>query len=118
MAITLSPSPKFFAPVTHVVLDADGRKQELKFDAQFARPTQDEAESLVGNAEIKARELLDRYMTNWRAVLDDSGAEVPFSAAALGQLCQAYAGMHQSISTAFLRNITNPAEAAHLAAKN
>lgn len=120
MAIVRTASATQFAPVTLKCLSAEGVLQELKFDAQFKRLKQSEVSAFFeanADAQIKHKDVLDKYMTGWRGVTDESKAPVPYSSEEREALCDEYVGMLGALAQAFYDTL-NPKAAAHLASKN
>jgi len=138
MTIIRTVSPKYFAPVTHKCLAANGLLQELKFDVQFKRLKQSERDALIEANALKRKqieqdtengintntaaleeikELLRTYACGWKGVQEEDKTEVPFSHEALFDLCEDYSGLLVSVANAFWESF-NPTTAAHLATKN
>lgn len=78
---------------------------------------QEAADSEPTLEDMVNRRLLAQVMTNWRAVQDEAGNELPFSLAALDATEEEFPGFINQCAKAFWKS-TQPAEAAHLAAKN
>ena len=141
MAIIRTPSPTYFAPVTHKCLSESGKLDELKFDVQFKRLKQSEndtlhrenierarairdqiekggnIEELQAQAKLDAQDRLRKYAIGWSAVRNEDKSDVPFSHAELFDLCESYPGLMNAINEAFAKSVS-PEAAAHLATKN
>lgn len=137
--IIRTTSPTFFAPVTLKQLDAKGALKELKFDAQFKRLKQSEADALAKDNADKSKQrkedlengidinealkedfcdLLSANMVGWSGVQDEGQNALPFNTGNLTELCEQYSGMLLAIVQSFYGATFNPAAAAHLASKN
>lgn len=137
--IIRTTSPTLFAPVTLKQLDDKGALKDIKFDAQFKRLKQSQADALSKDTAAKAKQraediengvnideqlkeqftdLLSTYMVGWSGVQDEGQNKVPFSTDALFELCEQYNGLLAAIVNAFYAATFNPQVAAHLASKN
>lgn len=124
MALIRTPSPAYFAPVTHKYLDEDGQLQTLEFDAKFKRLKASEAR-LVFMAPVGERpndeQVFECYVLDWRtaAVPVDANAEISSQTAKadLNDLCEAYVGLRGSIALSWWQSISAD-KPAHYAAKN
>ena len=141
MAIIRTASPTYFAPISFKCLSESGKLDEFKFDVQFKRLKQSDNDTLhreniersrairdqiekdgsiddiQDQAKQAAQDRLRQYATGWRGVQNEDKSDVPFSHAALFELCEEYPGLMNAINEAFAKSVS-PEAAAHLATKN
>lgn len=100
----MTQSSTYTWPVT-VLMPADGGKFEKStFDVEFRRLTVDEIRGLEAQDETGAAQCR-AIVAGWKAVVDDSGEPVPFSADALEKMLE-WAPVRAAILTAFRDSIT------------
>jgi hypothetical protein len=141
MAIIRTASPTYFAPINFKCLSESGKLDEFKFDMQFKRLKQSDNDALhrenidrsrtirdqiekdgsIDDIQAQAKQAgqdrLRKYATGWRGVQNEDKSDVPFSHAALFELCEEYPGLMNAINEAFAKSVA-PEAAAHLATKN
>jgi hypothetical protein len=105
----LDQSNTYWYPVTVEMTDQDGRRQKMKFDAQFERVSQDEINELFrkrddDEAPIKDSDVLDRVFRGWRGVQDADGTELAVNDENREKLLNVFP-VPTSIVRAFLKSI-------------
>jgi hypothetical protein len=122
MPIIRTPSPSYFAPVSHKYLDEDGRVQTLAFDAKFKRLKASEIRA-VFSAPVADRpndeKVSELYLQDARFG-DDTATMVINPVERLKELdglCEDYAGLRGAIALSWWQSITAD-KPAHFATKN
>lgn len=117
----LQASPAYWAPVVFSGLNAAGQLVEYKFDAEFKRLTRDQHRALDERATAEkwtTSRLLEEIMTNWRAVQDADGRDIPWSLPAVDVADNQFPGLISAVVRAFYESVAPKASAFLAAEKN
>ncbi len=88
MAIKITVSDRVTFAVKGTLTDDAGAAQGFDFLLTARRLSSDQLQAELQNTERKVPEFMAGVVEGWKKVLDDDGAEVPFSQQALAQLFQ------------------------------
>ena len=100
----LCPAPTFTAAVP---LSVAGVPEPLDLVVTFRHKSKAALDAWMSGAKGKADDvLLHEVIDSWAGMQDGSGAEVPYSLTALGELLNNYPASHGELFRAYLRELT------------
>jgi hypothetical protein len=79
MALKLVKRNKLRVPVKGTIAGEDGKPVSFSFVLLCTRLTQTEIDDAIKNKDESVKDFVERVVTGWEDVLDESGAPMPFN---------------------------------------
>lgn len=105
MAFKLVSRTKLRVPVKGAIADENGKPVNFNFLLHCARLTQTDIDAAVKNQDESVVDFVQRVVTGWDDVLDDSGVPIPFSADSMALVLD-QAGMPVICYQSYLKEIS------------
>ncbi|MFC7518692.1 hypothetical protein ACFQUU_27145 [Herbaspirillum sp. GCM10030257] len=103
MAFKLALKPTYKTKIVVEIPNDAGRKDKSDFMAEFTRVDMDEIQELKT---LPQKEVLERVLVGWSALVDETGHDVPFNAAnrdALLKIPQAFEALVEGFWTSIFK---------------
>lgn len=106
MALKLVVISKVRVPVKAEIKGEDGKPVLISFTLVCKRLKQSEINAVMGGADKSLNDFFRDTALDWEDVVDSDGSILPFSAAALEDVFEAYTGLSQIAFRSYVKEVS------------